>query len=258
MTATTASHTETSTVPAIRDARISALLVEDDDLAGRATQHFLAEQGVPTTWVRDGAEALRETARRTFDVVLLDLILPGQDGLEVCRAIRERSDIPIIILSARKSEDERVSGFDAGADDYVVKPFSPRELVSRLLALVRRVRGQVGPVRPPIVADDLRLEPQTLSAVRAGRDLHLTSHEFSLLYALVSRRGKIVSREQLIEAAGGNLDASIERSVDVHVSRLRNKLGDDARHPNLLKTVRGSGYMFVGVPQEPPAEPGAA
>ncbi len=250
MTATAALDAQTTHGSNIRDARISALLVEDDELAGRATQHFLAEHGVPTTWVRDGAEALREAGRRTFDVVLLDLILPGQDGLDVCRALRGKSDVPIIILSARKSEDERLSGFDAGADDYVVKPFSPRELASRMLALVRRVRGHVGPSRPPVTVGDLHLEPATLSAIRAGRHLHLTSHEFSLLYALVARRGKIVSREQLIEAAGGTLDASIERSVDVHVSRLRQKLGDDARHPSLLKTVRGAGYMFVGVPQE--------
>jgi two-component system OmpR family response regulator len=244
MTSTALSDASASS---IRDARISALLVEDDEVSGQATQHFLANHGVPTIWVRTGPDAVRETARRTFDVVLLDLILPGQDGLDVCRAVRARSDVPVIILSARQTEDERIGGFDAGADDYLTKPFSPRELLSRMLALVRRARGQVGPVRASLSADDLQLDPATLTATRGDRRLSLTSHEFNLLYALVSRRGKIVSREQLIEAVGGTADSAIERSVDVHVSRLRQKLGDDARHPNLLKTVRGSGYMFVGL-----------
>jgi two-component system OmpR family response regulator len=234
----------------IRDARISALLVEDDEVSGHATHHFLVNHGVPTLWVRNGADALREAGRRTFDVVLLDLILPGQDGLDVCRALRAKSDVPVIILSARQTEDERIGGFDAGADDYLTKPFSPRELISRLLAVIRRVRGQVGPVRPPLMADGLHLDPATLTASRGERRLSLTSHEFNLLYALVARRGKIVSREQLIEAVGGSPDSAIERSVDVHVSRLRQKLGDDARHPNLLKTIRGAGYMFVGLPRE--------
>ena len=258
MTATAAADTQNTNGASLQDSRISALLIEDDELAGLTTQHFLEARGVPTTWARDGNEGVRAASHRTFDVVLLDLILPDQDGLDVCRSIRERSDVPIIILSARTTEDERISGFDAGADDYVVKPFSPRELASRLLAVVRRVRGHVGPVRVPIVADDLRLEPSTISAFRGGRDMHLTSHEFSLLYALVARRGRIVSRQQLIEAGGGTLEGSIDRSVDVHISRLRTKLGEDARHPSLLKTIRGAGYMFVGRADDGSVEPAVA
>jgi two-component system OmpR family response regulator len=236
--------------PSVQEARISALLVEDDELTGEATREYLERRGIPTAWVRTGPDAISEAQRRTFDVILLDLGLPGRDGLDVCAAVRERSDVPIIILSARDAEDARLHGFDAGADDYITKPFSPRELVSRILAVVRRFRGHIGPVRQTVVIDDLTLEPATLTASREGRDLHLTSHEFNLLYALVARRGKVISREQLLEAAGGSVDAAIERSVDVHVSRLRNKLGDDARHPRLLKTVRGSGYMFVGLSGE--------
>jgi len=233
--------------PSIADARISALLVEDDELTGEATREYLERRGITTSWVRTGPDAVSEAARRTFDVILLDLGLPGRDGLDVCAAVREKSDVPIIILSARSAEDARLNGFDAGADDYITKPFSPREMVSRILAVVRRFRGHIGPVRQTVVIDDLSLEPASLTAIRDGRNLHLTSHEFNLLYALVARRGKVISREQLLEAAGGSVDAAIERSVDVHVSRLRNKLGDDARHPSLLKTVRGSGYMFVGM-----------
>ncbi len=233
--------------PSVAEARISALIVEDDEMTGEATREYLDRRGISASWVRTGPDAVNEAARRTFDVILLDLGLPGRDGLDVCTAVREKSDVPIIILSARNAEEARLHGFDAGADDYVTKPFSPRELVSRILAVVRRFRGHIGPVRQTVVIDDLILEPASLKATRDGRNLHLTSHEFNLLYALVARRGKVISREQLLEAAGGSVDAAIERSVDVHVSRLRNKLGDDARHPTLLKTVRGSGYMFVGL-----------
>lgn len=233
--------------PSVEDARISALLVEDDELTGEATREYLERRGIPTAWVQTGPDAIAEASRRTFDVILLDLGLPGRDGIDVCTAVRAKSDVPIIILSARDAEQARLHGFDAGADDYVTKPFSPRELVSRILAVIRRFRGNVGPARSSVAIDDLVLDPGALVATRGGRDLGLTSHEFNLLYALVARRGKVISREQLLEAVGGSVDAAIERSVDVHVSRLRNKLGDDARHPRLLKTVRGVGYMFVGL-----------
>ncbi|MCC6625590.1 MAG: response regulator transcription factor [Deltaproteobacteria bacterium] len=229
----------------IRPTPASVLFIEDDETSARLTENYLIQQGFSVTSVRTAAAAIAELGKKSFDMVLLDLILPGGDGLELCGTIRQRSDVPIIIISALTEEDDRLSGFDAGADDYMVKPFSPRELVSRMIVMIRRARGQVGPVKRTLVVGDLALEPSSLKATRGGRPLGLTSYEFLLLYALAERRGKVVTREQLLEAAGGSADQAFDRSVDVHMSRIRNKLGDDARNPALIKTVRGAGYMLA-------------
>jgi len=229
----------------LRPIPASVLVVEDDETSARLTENYLVQQGFQVTSTRDAASALAELAKKTFDMVLLDLVLPGDDGLDLCATIRQRSDVPIIIISALTEEEDRLNGFDAGADDYVVKPYGPRELVSRMIVLIRRARGQVGPVKRTLVVEDLVLEPTSLKATRGGRPLGLTSYEFLLLYALAERRGKVVAREQLLEAAGGSADQAFDRSVDVHMSRIRNKLGDDARNPVLIKTVRGAGYMLA-------------
>jgi len=228
-----------------RPSPLRVLLVEDDDATANVISHYFTDQGVPVTHAVDGPAAIQALRERTIDVVVLDIILPGPDGLEVCRQIREQSDLPIILLSAKVTEADRVAGFDVGADDYVPKPFSARELFSRVVALVRRARGQVGPIRKNIVVDDVILEPGALRATRNGRDLGLTSYEFNILYALAERRGRVCTRENLIEAAGGTAEGAFERSIDVHVSRVRQKLGDDARQPQVLKTVRGTGYLFA-------------
>lgn len=228
-----------------RPTPLRVLLVEDDDATAKVITHYFTEQGVPVIHAVDGATAESAMREHTIDLVILDVILPGPDGLEVCRGIREHSDVPVILLSARTAEADRLAGFDVGADDYVPKPFSTRELFSRVVALVRRARGQVGPVRRSVVVDDVVLEPGALRATRNGRDLGLTSYEFNILYTLAEKRGRVCTREQLIEAAGGTAEGAFERSIDVHVSRVRQKLGDDARQPQLLKTVRGSGYLFA-------------
>lgn len=233
-----------------RPSPLRVLLVEDDDATADVISHYFTDQGVPVVHAVDGPTALKALRERTIDLVVLDVILPGPDGLEVCRDIRSYSDIPIILLSARASEADRLLGFEAGADDYVPKPFSTKELFWRVVALVRRSRGQVGPLRRSIVVDDVVLEPGALRAVRDGRDLGLTSYEFNILYALAERRGRVCTREQLIEAAGGTADGAFERSIDVHVSRVRQKLGDDARQPQILKTVRGAGYLFARPAEE--------
>jgi len=229
----------------LRPTPASVLFIEDDETSARLTENYLIQQGFSVTSTRTAEAAIGELAKKSFDMVLLDLILPGGDGLDLCATIRQRSDVPIIIISALTEEDDRLSGFDAGADDYMVKPFSPRELVSRMIVLIRRARGQVGPVKRTLVVGDLVLEPSSLKATRSGRALGLTSYEFLLLYSLAERRGKVVAREQLLEAAGGSADQAFDRSVDVHMSRIRSKLGDDARNPALIKTVRGAGYMLA-------------
>lgn len=231
--------------PVSTDPVLTALLVEDDARLAALTADYLGGHGVVVTREATGPSGLEEALRRRYDVVLLDLMLPGKDGLEVCRELRARSDVPIVVLTARGEEADRVMGLELGADDYLSKPFSPRELLARIRAVVRRARGQAGPVHKQVRVGELSLDPGARRATLAGDEVALTGYEFSLLYALASRAGRVLSREQLIELAGGSPEEAFDRSVDVHVSRLRSKLGDDPKSPRLLKTVRGAGYMLA-------------
>jgi DNA-binding response OmpR family regulator len=224
---------------------VLALLVEDDTRLAALTAEYLRGHGVQVVVAVDGAAGLVEARRARFDVVLLDLMLPGRSGLEVCRELRSRSDVPILILTARGEEADRVLGLELGADDYLTKPFSPRELLARIQAQVRRARGQAGPTTQPLVLGDLELDPGSLRATLAGRELSLTGYEFQLLRVLAERAGQVLSRERLLELVRGSAEESFDRSVDVHVSRLRAKLGDDPKRPRLLKTVRGAGYQLA-------------
>ena len=225
---------------------VEVLLVEDDERLARLTSRYLEGVGLVVTWVTSGLRALEDTARKHYDVILLDLMLPGRDGIDVCRELRARLDVPIIMLTARQEEADRVLGFDAGADDYVTKPFSSRELVSRIRAVVRRARGQVGPTAKLIRAGSVVLDPASLRVTVGGRDVALTGYEFALLRALAERAGRVLSREQLLDLArGGGADEAFDRSIDVQISKLRQKLGDDARAPRFLKTVRGAGYLLA-------------
>jgi two-component system, OmpR family, response regulator len=224
---------------------IVALLVEDDARLAALTSEYLGNHGVKVVVVGDGRRALEETLRVRFDVILLDLMLPGRSGLEVCREVRQRSDVPILILTARGEEADRVLGLEWGADDYITKPFSSRELLARVQAQVRRARGQSGPSSRLVKVGDLELDPGSLRATLAGRELPLTAHEFQLLRALAERAGQVLSRERLLELVQGSAEEAFDRSVDVHVSRLRAKLGDDPKRPRWLKTVRGVGYQLA-------------
>lgn len=224
---------------------VLALLVEDDTRLASLTAEYLRGHGVQVVVAADGAAGLTEARQARFDIVLLDLMLPGRSGLEVCRELRSRSDVPILILTARGEEADRVLGLELGADDYLTKPFSPRELLARIQAQVRRARGQAGPTTHPLVVGDLELDPGSLRATLAGRELSLTGYEFQLLRVLAERAGQVLSRERLLELVRGSAEESFDRSVDVHVSRLRAKLGDDPKHPRWLKTVRGAGYQLA-------------
>ena len=223
--------------------QIQALLVEDDDRLARFTAEFLEQQGVRVARVGDGDAALRAARAQAFDVIVLDLMLPGKDGLAVCRELRMRSAVPILMVTARGDEADRVIGLELGADDYLVKPFAPRELVARIRALVRRVRGHVEPTAA-IRVGPLELRPGSLSATYAGRPVELTSYEFAILAALAERVGRVLSREQILELAKGAADESFDRSVDVRISRIRQKLGDDGGR-SIIRTVRGVGYMLA-------------
>jgi DNA-binding response OmpR family regulator len=223
-----------------------ALLVEDDLRLAALTREYLEGHGVAVVHVADGRRGQEEALTGRFDVVLLDLMLPGKDGLEVCKELRARSDVPVIVLTARGEEADRVLGLELGADDYLAKPFSPRELLARIRAVVRRAKGKAGPAREAVKVGGLTVDPAARRVTLDGREVVLTGYEFDLLHALARRAGRVLAREQLMELAKGSAEDAFDRSIDVHVSRLRQKLGDDPRRPRLIKTVRGAGYLLAG------------
>ena len=223
------------------------LLIEDDERLGALTARYLESQGTRVTRVRDGAAGLQAVERAPFDAIVLDLMLPGMDGVEVCRQLRRRHATPIVMLTARGDEADRVIGLEAGADDYVCKPFSARELLARLRAQVRRARGETGPARVRRIGP-LRLSAHDLTVTIDGRPVELTSHEFALLRVLAEHAGRVLSREQLLELARGSADDTFDRAIDVQISRLRAKLGDHP--PRLVKTVRGVGYMLTATEED--------
>ncbi|HTQ42583.1 MAG TPA: response regulator transcription factor [Polyangiaceae bacterium] len=224
---------------------VTVVYVEDDERLGRLTSQYLASHAIDVRLVPRGDLALAEILRVRPDVVLLDLMLPGSDGMQVCRALRERIDVPIIMVTARGEEADRVMGLEGGADDYVPKPFSSRELVARIRAQARRARGRAGPPRERLTVGDIVIDAARMTVTLAGKPVVLTTFEFALLRALAERAGHVLSREQLLEHVHGSSEEAFDRSIDVHVSRLRHKLGDDPRNPRLLKTVRGVGYVLT-------------
>jgi two-component system, OmpR family, response regulator len=229
----------------VTEAPIKVLLVEDDARLAQLTARYLETHGVLVTTAADGIEGQSEALRRQYDCIVLDLMLPGRDGITIARNLRERSDVPIVMVTARGEEPDRVLGLEVGADDYMTKPFSPRELLARIRANVRRVRGQVGPARQVIAVGGLVIDPQRMTVTLDDKPIELTAYEFQILRALAMRPGHVLSREQLLDLAKGSADLSFDRSIDVHVSRLRAKLGDDSRNPKILKTVRGVGYLLA-------------
>ena len=224
---------------------LRVLLVEDDEKLARLTARYLERQGITADLAMDGESALALARSRAYDAVLLDVMLPGLDGLEVCRQLRAGSDVPILMITARGEEADRVLGLEVGADDYLPKPFSAPELAARIRAQVRRARGTFTRRAPILQVGALRLDLDRRRASLAGRDLPLTPHEFWVLFALAERPGYVLGREQLIERTGGAAEDTGDRAVDVAISRLRQKLGDDPRSPRMVVTVRGAGYLLA-------------
>lgn len=220
------------------------LFVEDEQSIRDVIAAYLESEGYWVTAVGDGAAALEQFHSHTFDVVILDLMLPKVSGEQVCKEIRNGSDVPIIMLTAKGELDDRIAGLELGADDYLVKPFSPRELIARIRALLRRANVNEEPQRDKLVYGDLELDITAHRAVLAGEDLDLTASEFKLLTTLARYPGRVYSRMELVEKVLGYDFEGYERTVDSHVKNLRAKLHDDPREPRFIFTVHGVGYRF--------------
>ena len=218
------------------------LLIDDDARLHELLSSYLGQYGMTVSRAANGRDGIALLEAGTFEAVLLDVMMPGIDGLEVCRRIRTKSRVPIIMLTAKGDETDRVVGLELGADDYLPKPFSPRELLARLRAVLRRSNPEAPAER--LSAGDITLDLTAREAKRNNEVIDLTGLEFDLLTALVRRAGRVIPRDSLLAEAGrGDVNVS-DRTVDVHISHLRQKLGDDSRDPKLIKTVRGVGYVL--------------
>ncbi len=220
------------------------LVVDDDVKTVELVRLYLDRDGYQVLTAYDGVEALRLARESYPDLIVLDLMLPDIDGLEVCRTLRHESDVPIIMLTARTTDQDKLTGLDLGADDYVTKPFSPKELAARVRAVLRRLPGERGPEE--IKSGELSMNFTEHEAWFAGRPLNLTSVEFRLLGVLAKEPGRVFSRASLIEEALGYDFEGFDRTIDVHILNLRRKLEPDPSHPRYIKTVYGVGYKFVG------------
>ena len=220
------------------------LLVEDERPIREAVQAYLEREGYWVTPAADGAVALETASRKRFDLVVLDLNLPKVPGEEVCRRLREASDVPIIMLTAKGAEEERVRGLEIGADDYLVKPFSPRELVARVRALLRRAHADIDPQRDRLEYGGLVVDLPSHRVTLDGADVDLTASEYKLLVTLSRYPGRVYPRMELVEKVLGYDFEGYERAIDSHVKNLRAKLGDDPREPRFIHTVTGVGYRF--------------
>jgi DNA-binding response OmpR family regulator len=230
-------------MPVAKAARTRVLLVDDDEALGALLTEYLGQFGFAVKAVAHPDDGLRALKAEPPDIVVLDVMLPGMDGFAVCRKIREASRVPVVMLTARGDVMDRIVGLELGADDYLPKPFEPRELVARIQAVLRRGSSaatedtaRVGPLEVNWVARSARLD---------GRALDLTTAEFELLALFVRNPGRVLSRDRILDETRGVDWEAYDRSIDILVSRLRQKLGDDARHPAVIKTVRGMGYSLI-------------
>jgi DNA-binding response OmpR family regulator len=222
----------------------AVLVVDDEPIVREVVVRYLQRDGYRTLEAADGESARTLLERERLDLVVLDLMLPGMDGLALCRWLRARSDVPVIMLTARGEEADRIVGLELGADDYVTKPFSPRELAARVRTVLRRsAREPSGRTR--LAFGDLEIDASTREVLRGGRPLRLTAKEFDLLWFLASHPRRVFSRSQLMDRVWGYEAALDTGTITVHVRRLREKIEDDPSRPRLLETVWGVGYRFA-------------
>jgi two-component system, OmpR family, phosphate regulon response regulator OmpR len=221
------------------------LIIDDDSRLAAMVSDYLTAAGFAVDRRFTGREGIEAVERTAFDAVILDVMLPDLDGFAVCRRIRTRSEVPVLMLTARGDDTDRIVGLEIGADDYLPKPFNPRELLARIRAILRRRRG-------PAHADDAALCFGRLEIDRGSRTVRidgeeriLTSHQFDLLVALADNVGRVLNRERLMDLVKGEELEAFDRSIDVHISRIRLAIEDDPKHPRRIITVRGSGYVFA-------------
>ena len=228
------------------------LVIDDDPALAELLVEYLGSRGYRVESVPDGQRGLARLTRGGIDLVVLDVMMPGIDGFETCRAIRRGGDhghsvpdpnLPIVMLTARGDDFDRIVGLELGADDYLAKPFNPRELLARIKSVLRRAKASPPAASATVTAAGIRLDPASRECSIDNRKIELTTTEFDLLHALVAAAGRVIPREGLMAAARGEAWASFDRSVDVHISHIRKKLGDDPRRPTRIKTIRGVGYL---------------
>jgi len=220
-------------------------VIEDEPSIAEVVNLYLRRAGYRVTVLTDGQSAMDTLAQKQPDLIVLDLMLPKVDGLTITRWLRDRSDVPIIMLTARRDEADRIAGLEMGADDYVVKPFSPQELVSRIRAVLRRTHGSgESTVEHPLVFDTLRIDPQTRLVTARGQEISLTAKEFDMLWLLARHPRQVFTRDQLLERVWGLSDYIDPGTVTVHVRRLREKVEADPSNPEHILTVWGVGYKF--------------
>ncbi len=230
--------------------RDTILIVDDDAEISELLQDYLERNGYRSIAVADGASMFAMLDREQIDIIILDVMLPGNDGLTLCRDLRTRSDVPVIMLTARGEDTDRIIGLEMGADDYVPKPFNPRELLARIKVILRRARGairvQSGGEQRRIRFADWQLDLTTRNLVSPeGVVVALSGAEFRLLKAFLDRPNRVLNRDQLMELTQGQGADALDRSIDVLVSRVRQRLQEDAREPRIIKTVRGEGYVLA-------------
>jgi len=221
------------------------LIVEDDRNTAALIKTYLEKEGFQAIVAHDGAEALNMAKTANPGFVILDIMLPRMDGWEVCRRLRTFSDVPVLMLTAREEEIDRILGLSLGADDYVVKPFSPRELLERVKAILRRARPVESPKEQVLSHGGLVLDPEKLKVTLHGKPVSLTSHEYKLLYALMRSPGRVFSRSELLDHFYQHGEVVVDRVIDVHIGKLRQKIERDASKPEYIQTVRGFGYRFT-------------
>ena len=219
------------------------LLVEDDDRLAEMLIEYLGQAGFRMVRSANGEAALRELAASPFHALILDLMLPDMDGLEVCRKLRLDADTPVLMLTARGDAIDRIVGLELGADDYLPKPFEPRELLARLRAILRRRSGTRG--ARTLSFGRLEIDPDAHTLTVDGEARTITAYQFSLLHTLAEHAGRVLSREMLMDLVKGESLEAFDRSIDVHMSRIRAAIEDDPKHPRRIITVRGTGYLFA-------------
>ncbi|WP_127523942.1 response regulator transcription factor [Mesorhizobium sp. Z1-4] len=223
----------------------TVLIVDDDTRLSAMVSDYLAENGFKVATAPTATEGLKALNSRAPDAVILDIMLPDIDGFETCRRIRAVSDVPVLMLTAKGDEMDRIVGLEIGADDYLPKPFNPRELLARLKAILRRRSGNAASAERVLRFGRLEIEPSSRIARLDGNNCTLTSYQFDLLVALAENAGRTLSREQLMDKVKGAELEAFDRSIDVHISRIRAAIEDDPKHPKRIVTVRGAGYVFA-------------